>query len=283
MRTGSDRRPPGEGEDVVGNGGGGAEELPMTGERARPLDAVDVGHGPTLVLLPGFAMQPGTYLPTALLLTARARVVIPDIFDLPGSWSFSHALDCLEATLGARGIHEFSLLGHSFSGGLVLGLATRRPEQVQECIFSDTLAVADRFRLADEAVRHPLGLLALATPRALTAFSTTWATHPLQLTAAALWAFVSDRHRDIARMAASGTRSHVLWASHDTLLSQSDGREFAAELGATFTVASGSRVEHDWIFEQPQLFVAHLEQLPLALFGRSPMTEDVPEGPSRGG
>ena len=244
---------------------------------SRPLDAVDLGDGPALLLLPGFAMQPSTYLPTAYLLAQRARIIIPGIFDLPGSWSFAHALDCLEATLDTRGIEEASLLGHSFSGGLVLGLAVRRPAQVQECIFSDTLADRDRFRLADEALRNPLGILALATPRAATAFVTTCVTHPLQLSAAALWAFLSDRHCDIARVVAEGIPSHVLWASHDTLLLQSDGREFAAELGATFTVAQGSRVEHDWIFEQPKLFVEHLDQLPLRLFGRSSEITIIPE------
>lgn len=233
---------------------------------SRPLKAVELGDGPPLLLLPGFGMQPSTYLPTAYLLAPRARVVIPSIFDLPGLWSFSHALDCIEATLDARGIEEVSLLGHSFSGGLVLGLAVRRPAQVRECIFSDTLADRDRFRLADEALRNPLGILALATPRATSAFLTTCATHPLQLSTAAAWAFLSDRHSDIARVVADAIPSYVLWASHDTLLLQSDGRRFAAELGATFTVAQGSRVEHDWIFEQPGLFVEHLERLPLRLF-----------------
>jgi pimeloyl-ACP methyl ester carboxylesterase len=242
----------------------------VTRNRTQPLDVVELGDGPALLLLPGFAMQPETYLPTARLLEDRARVVIPRIFDLPGSWRFPHALDCLEATLDSCGIDEFSLLGHSFSGGLVLGLAVRRPVQTRECIFSDTLADRDRFSLADEALRHPLGILALVTPRAASAFVATLVTHPLQLTAAGLWAFLSDRHRDIAHVVADGIPSHVLWASHDTLLSQSDGREFASELGATFTVAQGMRVEHDWIFEQPRLFVEHLEALPLRLFGCSP-------------
>jgi pimeloyl-ACP methyl ester carboxylesterase len=82
------------------------------------------------VLLHGYAMQPETYLPLARLLADRARVVIPAIFALPERWSFDHALDCLEATLDEQGIERASLLGHSFGGGLELGLvSSARPDR----------------------------------------------------------------------------------------------------------------------------------------------------------
>jgi pimeloyl-ACP methyl ester carboxylesterase len=91
--------------------------------RPKPLDRICVGHGPPLVLLHGFAMQPRTYLPLARILADRVRVVIPAIFALPGRWTFGHALDCLEATLDDLGLERVSLLGHSFGGGLELGPA----------------------------------------------------------------------------------------------------------------------------------------------------------------
>src|SRR6478735_3622235 len=99
----------------------------MANSRARPLRCVSMGEGPPLVLLHGYAMQPETYVPLARLLADRARVVIPAIFALPERWSFEHALDCIEATLDDQGIGRPSLLGHSFGGGLELGLAARRP------------------------------------------------------------------------------------------------------------------------------------------------------------
>src|SRR3954469_14223073 len=111
--------------------------MPSAAPHARPLRCVPLGEGPPLVLLHGFAMQPETYLPLARLLADRARVVIPAIFALPERWSFQHALECLEATLDDQGIERTSLLGPSFGGGLELGLATRRPDQVVECVFSD--------------------------------------------------------------------------------------------------------------------------------------------------
>ena len=228
-----------------------------------PLRSISVGEGRTLVILHGFAMQPRTYLPLARLLAERARVVIPAIFEPAGLWSYGHALDCLEATLDDLGLDRVSLLGHSFGGGLELGLAARRSHGVAECLFADTLGVQERFGLAQEALRHPLSLLALATPGAASAFFQSVLTHPVQLSAAALWGFLSDREPEMDEVVETGIPCHVLWANHDTLLSRSDGRDFARRLGATFTVADGPRVEHDWMFDNPELFVGHLDRLGL--------------------
>jgi pimeloyl-ACP methyl ester carboxylesterase len=234
--------------------------------RVRPLRYVEVGAGPPIVLLHGYGMQPATYLPMARLLADRARVVIPDLLALPERWTFEHALDCLELTLDEVGVEEVSLLGHSFGGGLELGLVCRSPARIVECVFSDTLGMNREFSLAKEAV-HPIGILRMATPPALLSFSRSWATHPLQLGAAALWAFRSDRAREIETCAAVGLPCHVLWAERDTILSRNDGREFARRLHATFTVAKRppgyGPIDHDWMFDDPELFAQHLSELGL--------------------
>jgi pimeloyl-ACP methyl ester carboxylesterase len=159
-----------------------------------------------------------------------------------------------------------SLLGHSFGGGLELGLVCRSPARIVECVFSDTLGMHREFSLAKEAV-HPIGILRMATPPALLSFSRSWATHPLQLGAAALWAFRSDRAPEIETCAAVGLPCHVLWAERDTILSRKDGREFARRLHATFTVAKRppgyGPIDHDWMFDDPDLFVQHLSELGL--------------------
>jgi pimeloyl-ACP methyl ester carboxylesterase len=216
-----------------------------------------------MVLLHGFGMQPETYLPLARLLANRAQVLIPAIFELPGAWTFSRALASLEATIDERGWERMSLLGHSFGGGLELGYAASHPERVVECVFGDTLGVKERFSLAEEALRAPWRVLAMATRPAIDAFARSVLTHPAQLAEAALWGFLSDRHRDIEICVASGIPSHVLWASRDSLLARSDGQQFARELGATSTVASGRTVDHDWMFDDPELFAAHLNGLGL--------------------
>ncbi len=239
----------------------------MTGDaRARPLRRVTVGDGPTIILLHGYGMEPATYLRTARLLAGRARVVIPDLFALPARWTFEHALDCLELTLDELDVERVSLLGHSFGGGLELGLATRSPARIVECVFSDTLGMNREFSLAREAV-HPLGILRMATPVAARSFFRSWATHPAQLASAALWAFRSDRETEIEAIAAAGLPCHVLWAARDTILSRRDGEEFARRLHATFTVAKGppgyGPIDHDWMFDDPELFVQALEKLKL--------------------
>ena len=212
-------------------------------------------------------MRPETYRRTAELLSRRARVVVPDLFDVRGPWRYEGVLAAFTRTLERMSLERVTLLGHSFGGGIELGFAARHPERVVELVFSDTLAVSEEWGLADEALRHPSGLLRLATPQAASAFVRTWLAHPRQMVEAAWWGFRSTRDGDIGRIAAAGVPAHVLWASRDSILSQVDGREFAERLGADFTVAErpgGRPVDHDWMFQDPELFVAHVERLGLS-------------------
>lgn len=247
----------------------------VTTSSARPLRRLTVGDGPTIVVLHGYGMQPATYVPMAELLADRAQVVIPAIFALPGRWTFEHALDCLEATLDDLGVDRVTLMGHSFGGGLELGLAARQPARVRECIFSDTLGMHREFGLALEAV-HPLGILRMATRAATTSFLHSWATHPVQLSTAALWAFFSNRAEEIKTIADAGIPCHVLWAEHDTILSRADGKEFARRLYATFTIAKRppgyGPIDHDWMFDDADLFVDHLDDLKLEALTLGPTT-----------
>ena len=246
--------------------------------RPGPLRCVTLGDGRPLVLFHGYGMQPETYVPMARLLADRVRVVIPAIFELPEWCTFGHAMECLELTFADQGVERMSVLGHSFGGGLELGFAARHPERVVECIFSDTLAVTREMSLAREFLSHPPGaILRMATARALTAFARSWLTHPAQLASAALWGFMDDRYDEIDVIASARVPCHVLWASRDTILSRRDGQEFAQRLRATFTVAESPAgygpIDHDWMFDDPALFVKHLEQLGLeALSGTMPST-----------
>jgi pimeloyl-ACP methyl ester carboxylesterase len=218
------------------------------------------------VLLHGYGMRPETYLPMAELIAERADVVIPDLFDVPGWWDFDRVIDCLELTLDEIGVNRVSLLGHSFGGALVLGFAARHAPRVVECVFGDTLGVNREMVLAREAV-HPLGIARMATQSAASAFVRSWVAHPLPLATAALWAFVDDRDDDIEAVARAGIPCHVLWAETDTVLSRADGRAFAKRLNADFTVADRPHgygpIDHDWMFDDPALFAAHLGKLRL--------------------
>jgi pimeloyl-ACP methyl ester carboxylesterase len=235
-------------------------------DQARPLRHLDLGAGPTIVLLHGYGMKPETYLPMARLITDRARVIIPDLFAVPGRWTFDKALACLQRTIDDLGVEQVSLLGHSFGGGLELGLACRSPERIVECVFSDTLGMHNEFSLAREAV-HPFGIVRMATAPAVRSFSQQWLAHPTHLAAAAMWAFRSDRRPEIDMCAQFGLPCHVLWAARDTILSRKDGQDFARHLHATFTVAKAppgyGAIDHDWMFDDPELFVQHLDALGL--------------------
>jgi pimeloyl-ACP methyl ester carboxylesterase len=247
--------------------------MPPAASNARPLRCVTLGEGPPLVLLHGFAMQPETYLPLARLLADRARIVIPAIFALPERWSFDHAIECLELTIDDHGIDRASLLGHSFGGGLELAYAARHPDRVVECVFSDTLADRREFRLAEEALRDPPRLLRMASVPAAEAFFKSFVTHPVQLVRAAWWGFTSDRSEDIETIVAASIPCHVLWASRDSILLRSDGEDFARDLHATFTVADSTpeygRVDHDWMFDDPELFESNLDDLGLQVLSQN--------------
>ncbi len=234
---------------------------------------VDTGTGAPVVVMHGYAMRPATYGRLAESLAGRCRVVIPDLFAVRGRWSYERVLGALTSTLDRVGLERVSMLGHSFGGGIQLGFASRFPERVVDLVFSDTLGVSREWGLADEALRHPVRLLRLATPSAASAFVRSWVTHPRQLAEAGWWGFTSGRNDDAEKVADARLPAHVLWANRDSVLSRRDGEEFARALAATFTVASasdGRPIDHDWMFQQPELFVDHLDRLGLAALGRAP-------------
>jgi pimeloyl-ACP methyl ester carboxylesterase len=227
---------------------------------------VDVGRGAPIVILPGFAMSPSVYRPTAELLARRARVVVPDIYRLRGGWSCDDVVAGLRAMLDARDLEMVTFISHSFAGGVALEFATKHLERVEELVFCDTLAVSRGMSLAREALRHPLRMRWLVTPEATRAFMGTVIPHLRAITEAAWWGFRSERADDIERIALSGVPTHVLWANRDSVLSRRDGMEFASDMQASFDVVDappGTMVDHDWMFEDPELFVRHLEQLTL--------------------
>ena len=105
------------------------------------------------------------------------------------------------------------------------------------------------------------------TAPAVKSFSESWVRHPIQLASAALWAFRSNRETEIEAVAAARLPCHVMWAARDTILSRKDGKEFARRLHATFTVAEPppgyGPIDHDWMFDDSELFVQHLDKLGL--------------------
>jgi pimeloyl-ACP methyl ester carboxylesterase len=238
--------------------------MPSSGVK---LPTVDLGQGPPVVILQGFGTRPETYLPPARLLAETCRVVIPNLFSGRGRWTAQGTLDSVCLTLDLLGIERATFIGHSFGGTIELEMAALDPSRVTELIFADTLAMSREWTLAREAFTHPFRLLWMATPSAARDFFAVSLSHPRQLTDAAWWGFISDRRQQIAIVARTSIPVHVLWAERDSLLSRSDGLDFAKDLGATFTVVHGTGrgpVDHDWIYRHPKLLIPQLQALGVA-------------------
>jgi pimeloyl-ACP methyl ester carboxylesterase len=231
----------------------------------QPLTCTQIGTGPPIILLHAYGMLPRTYVPLADELAHRARVVIPDLFSLARWWEwwdFEHTVDCLEVTLDDLGLGRVTVIGHSFGGGLELGLAARCPERMVECVFADTLGPRRQLSLARETFR-PVGIVRTATRPAAVSFVESWARHPVQLISAAFGGYLSERDQEVDAVARAGVRCHVLWAEGDEILSRDDGEEFARRLGATFTAAERppghDPIDHDWVLDEPELFARYLD------------------------
>jgi pimeloyl-ACP methyl ester carboxylesterase len=236
------------------------------------MRTLDIGEGLPTLLLHGFGLSPRTYRRSAERLAAggHVRVVVPNLYDVPDRWTPEGALAHLVATLDHLRLGKVTAIGHSFGSCLQLGLAATCPDRLVELVFCDTLALSREWTLARQAL-HPINLFLLATPGAALDFAHTWMTHPLEMARAAWHGFVGDHRPNVGAVARAGLRSHVLWAERDTLLRQDDGRRFAAELGATFSVIArppgGGAVDHNWMYRCPELFVDHMERLGLLAWG----------------
>jgi pimeloyl-ACP methyl ester carboxylesterase len=256
----------------------------------RLLSYLELGAGPPVVILPGYAMRPWTYRAVGTLLASRCRVIIPDLFDCEGPWRPQTVVEELKTTLDYLEADHVTLIGHSFGGAVELEFTVAYPRSVIELVFTDTLAMSREWMLAAEALR-PMHLVWMATPVAIASFVDSWLKHPRQLVDAAWWGFRSDRREHVGTVAGMDLPCHVLWADRDSLLSRPDGRQFAADLGASFHVvrsAQGGRIDHDWMYRHPELFVAELDKLGLRALavpllnapGRIPATAE--DGHSRG-
>ena len=73
-------------------------------------------------------------------------------------------LERFTATLDGLGLDKVTLSAIPSGAGSSSASPLGFPGRVVELVFSDTLAVSREWGLADEAMRHPLGLLGLATP-----------------------------------------------------------------------------------------------------------------------
>jgi pimeloyl-ACP methyl ester carboxylesterase len=247
---------------------------PSAAARTPALPATVLGEGPPIVFCHGFALTVRTYRPVLELLADHGTTVVaPDLFAGTGKWTYHGMLDGIEALLEERAIERYTLIAHSFGGGLALGLAARHPERIAEMVFSDTIGVSGSWRMAWSALTGLPSYYRLATARAAADFVGSWLHRPRRLADAAWWAFRSEKTGEIRAVRSAGIDCFVLWAERDTLLDRRDGARFARYLNAPFVVAEDGRehgtIDHDWVFQHPALFGEVVEGLGLHAFDRA--------------
>ncbi|MBY0276646.1 alpha/beta hydrolase [Candidatus Binatia bacterium] len=128
--------------------------------RQAPLYVRDAGSGPAIVLLHAFPLSSRMWEPQLRSLSARFRVVAPDLAGFGLSWSRATALSldeqahAVELTLDDLGIDELVLVGASMGGSVALPLLKRLGSRVRGLVLANTRATADDERTVDE--RHRL-------------------------------------------------------------------------------------------------------------------------------
>ena len=87
----------------------------------------DIGSGPAVILLHGFAEDGATWDNLAGPLSARCRLIIPD---LPGISSIEDLADAVKTLLDLLYIDKCIMIGHSMGGYISLAFAEKYPDRL---------------------------------------------------------------------------------------------------------------------------------------------------------
>lgn len=247
-------------ERRVQDGAGGARRV----RRPEPLPALVRGRGPVVLFLHGFALHPRTYAGVVDALAAHGTIVMPALFRQKTRWSYDRVLQLITERLDTLEPGPVSVIGHSFGGGVALGLAARHPGRVGHLALVDSLGLTARWDLAREAFVGTR-FRRLAHREATREFVQSCRHAPLAVMTAGWWAFRADKRDEIDAVRQAGTKADVVWGVDDSLLSPAKGADFAARLGARFTGVAwaGHTVEHDWPYRHPELFARTMTELGL--------------------
>lgn len=237
---------------------------------AHALQAVMAGAGPPLVLLHAFALDPPAYQGAIDRLAPAHRVVAPWWLRVAdGTWTLDRALAGLHDLLDVVAPDgPVTLVGHSFGGALGLAFAARWPHRVAHLALADSLAVAPSRRDLARIAVPGRQYLALTSLPGASAFFRSVSRYPRNVGRAGWWGFTVRLDDSIREVVRARVPSTVLWAQEDSLLPVRWGAALARALGARFfpvpTPDGGRRVDHDWPFRHPALFVDTLTRVRVA-------------------
>lgn len=121
----------------------GSKFLTVDGRQAH---CVDVGRGPTVLLLHGFLHSSYTWRSTIAALSGRYRVIAPCLFGFgwagrgPSDYSLEGFTGWVRGILDALGVRRVhATLGNSLGGGIALRLALQEPARVGRLVLVSTL------------------------------------------------------------------------------------------------------------------------------------------------
>ena len=249
------------------------------------------GDGPPLVLVHGLGGTIENWRALAPVLTARHRVLVPDLPGHGRSAALPEArnVDPLaEAVLGvadAEGIRGGVWIGHSLGGVVALRAAVLRPEAVRGLV----LAAAAGIGSASRGAEVTLTVLGVARPgRLIAPYRHTWARSRLGRRAAFGWWGVADpdalapelaeaflvgpaHHTDMRQagraLLVSDPRTELdrvtcpclcLWGASDNWVRLQDGIEYARRLRAPLRTIAGCG--HLLIGERPDACLAAIHE-----------------------
>ena len=123
---------------------------------------LDQGGGPPLILLHGFGGSMWQWEYQQSPLSARFRVITPDLLgsglsDKPDiAYTPDEMVAALRGFMEALGLERATLVGNSMGGGLALAMTLSHPERVDRLILIDSLPDRVRERLTSPLMRHAI-------------------------------------------------------------------------------------------------------------------------------
>ncbi len=122
-------------------------------EYGRPED-------PAVLVLPGWMAKASLYRIVADAISAKYRVILPDMPGFTGdtpeppeAWDLNGFVDFTIALIEALGLEKLTLMGHSFGGRIIIKLMSRQelPFETERIVLIDAAGI--RHELSDKAKR----------------------------------------------------------------------------------------------------------------------------------
>lgn len=147
---------------------------------SRPMYLRELGQGPPIIHVHGFASSGKYMAPTALALAKEHRNLVPDLpgfgrsIDPPSTLSIQELGDSVIGLMDNLGIPAAVFLGNSLGASIICGLAVRHPHRITHAILvspaggeHNTPLIRAVGQLSRDAFREPPGLARVSAPEYL--------------------------------------------------------------------------------------------------------------------